>query len=326
MSGKVSDSASAASDNNRSFRRKSIDNGVAMPLHFEDYKKISKQLSSLKAFVGRVAESYIDIVKSYSGNVEEGVRKFCDEVLPEGEVLARELLIDLAPKIKPSLKLARVGLAARMLLSLALTYVDLITDFLVLKEYGEGGEGMRKYFHISIAILAVSTLWNVFAALIANKKKGTKAVGKGVFIALIQLNPLVHGLNVWRGVENSEDDVVDPFFMFLAVRMCELLFEVMPETVLQLFVIYHTKDISWTSTISILSSVVSAAFILTDNSMMFERSFMVSGREEKAIPDFTHPLTPHTCVLLHTEYSETWTLHSPQFWVHPFLWTLRCCT
>jgi hypothetical protein len=294
-----------------------------MPLHFEDYKKISKQLSSLKAFVGWVAESYIDIVKSYSGNVEEGVRKFCDEVLPEGEVLARELLIDLAPKIKPSLKLARVGLAARMLLSITLTYVDLITDFLVLKEYGEGGEAMRKYFHISLTILAVSTLWNVFVAWIANKKKGTKAVGKGL-IALIQLNPLVHGLNVWRGVDQSEDDEVDPFLIFLMVRVGELIFEVMPETVLQLFVIYHTKDISWTSTISILSSVVSAAFIMTDNSMMFERRLMVSARGEKAIPDFTHPLHPHTCVLLHTESSEMWTLHSPHLWVHPFTWTLRC--
>jgi hypothetical protein len=102
----------------------------------------------------------------------------------------------------------------------------------------------------------------------------------------------VHGLNVWRGVENSEDDEVDPFLMFLLVRMGELIFEVMPETVLQLFAIYHTKDISWTSAISILSSVVCAAFIMTDNSMMLERNLMVSVRGEKAIPDFTHPLTP----------------------------------
>jgi hypothetical protein len=277
----------------------------------------------VKAFVGQATESYIDIVKGCSGSLEVAVREFCDEVLPEGEVLAGELLIDLAPKIKPSLKLARVGLAARMLLSITLTYVDLITDFLVLKEYGEGGEGMRKFFHISIAILAVSTLWNVLGAWTATKKKGTKAVGKGVLIALIQLNPLVHGLNVWRGVENSEDDVVDPFIMFIMVRMGELIFEVMPETVLQLFVIYHTKDISWTSAISILSSLLSAAFIMTDNSMMFERGKMVSVRGEKAIPDFTHPL--HSInALLHTECSEARTLHSPRLWVHPFTWTLRC--
>jgi hypothetical protein len=297
---KVSDEASAASDNLRSFRRKSIDNGIAMTLNREDYKKISlKQLSKLaasaassemKALVRRVIESYIELLKSYSGNVEVGVGEFCDEVIPEGEVLARELLIDLAPKIKPSLKLARIGLGVRMLLSMLLTYMDLITDFLVLKEYGEGGEVMRKFFHISLTILAVSTLVNVLAAWIANKKKGAKAIGKGVLIALIQLNPLVHSLNVWRGVGNSEEDVVDPFLMFLMVRVSELLFEVMPETVLQLFVIYHTKDISWTSTISILSSVASAAFIMTDNSMMFERGKMVSVRGEKAIPDFTHPL------------------------------------
>ena len=137
-----------------------------------------------------------------------------------------------------------------MLLSLVLTYTDLITDFLVLKEYGEGGEKTRGYFNISIAILAVSTLLNVLVAWIANKKKGAKAIGKGVVLAVMQLNPLVHGLNVWMGVEQSEDDVIPPFVMFLMVRVGELIFEVMPETVLQLFVIYHTKKISWVSTFS----------------------------------------------------------------------------
>ena len=308
-SAKVSDSAGAAVERRASFRRKSIDDGLTFPINREDYKHISmRQLpsvqpaasaaSNVKTNVGTVAEAFVNIVKGCSGSLEVAVREFCDEVLPEGEVLARELLIGLAPKIKPSLKLARIGLGVRMLLSMVLTYMDLITDFLVLKEYGEGGEGMRKYLHISIAILAVSTLVNVFAAWIANKKKGTKAIGKGVVVALMQLNPLVHGLNVWRGVEQSEDDAMPPIFMFLMVRMGELIFEVMPETVLQLFVIYHTKDISWTSTISILSSVVSAAFIMTDNSMMYERHVMVSVRGEKVIPDFTHPLHPHTCVLL----------------------------
>ena len=206
-----------------------------------------------------------------------------------------------------------------MLLSIVLTYMDLITDFLVLKEYGEGGEGKRKYFHISIAILAVSTLVNMLAAWIANKNKGAKAIGKGVVLAVMQLNPLVHGLNVWRGVENSEDDTVPPFLMFLAVRVGELIFEVMPETVLQLFVIYHTKEISWLSVFSILSSVASAAFIMTDCSMMFERGQMVSERRGD-IPD-----VQNLHRLLHTEQTEARTLLPPHVWLYPKYWVSYCC-
>ncbi|GMI17803.1 hypothetical protein TrLO_g6321 [Triparma laevis f. longispina] len=58
------------------------------------------------------------------------------------------------------------------------------------------------------------------------------------------------------------------------VRIGELIFEVLPESVLQLFVVYHTKKVSNTVIFSILSSVASAAFIMTDNSMIYERSMM----------------------------------------------------
>jgi|AACY02.8.fsa_nt_gi hypothetical protein len=261
-SARVSDSTSAADERRVSFRRKSIDDGLTVPANSEDYKHISmKQLSSVqlaasaasdvKADVGAVIEAFINLVKGCSGSLDVAVREFCDEVLPEGEVLSRELLLGLAPKIKPSLKLARIGLGVRMLLSIVLTYNDLITDFLVLKEYSEGGEGTRKYFHISIAILAVSTLSNMILAWGANKNKGTKAIGRGVVLAVMQLNPLVHGMNMWRGVGNSEDDAVDPGTVFVMVRVIEIIFEVIPETVLQLFVIYHRKEISWMSVYSI---------------------------------------------------------------------------
>ena len=173
-SAKVSDSAGAAAERHASFRRRSIDDGLTVPANYEDYNHISlKQLSSVmaklpkstrtevKAGVALVVEAFINLVKACSGNLEAEVGDFCYEVLPEDNELAKELLIGLAPKIQPSMKLARIGLGVRVLLSGVLTYMDLITDFLVLKEYGEGGEKTRGYFHISIVILAVSTLVNV---------------------------------------------------------------------------------------------------------------------------------------------------------------------
>ena len=168
--------------------------------------------------------------------------------------------------------------------SIVLTYMDEITDFVVLKDYGEGGEATRKYFHVSWGILAVSTLVNMLMAWLGNKKKGKIAICRAVILALLQLNPLVHGLSLWRGVEQNELDTIHPNTMFTAVRIIELLFEVMPETVLQLFVIYHTKDVSGVVQFSILSSIASAAFIMTDNSMMKERGMMVSERRGD-VPD-----------------------------------------
>ena len=271
-----------------------------------------EEADDAKANITEVNKSYIDVVKGCSDNLETAVGKFCDEVFPREEALTKLVLIDLADRIKPGVKLARIGLAVRVLLSIVLTYTDEVTDAIVLKKYGEGGEETRKYFHISIAILATPTLINILMAWIANKKKGSMAIGKGVIFAVMQLNPIVHGLNFWSGVEVNEDDTVHPFMLFICVRMSELIFEVMPETILQLYVINHTEDISRLAIFSILSSVVSAAYIMTDNSMMYERNNMVRKKEEtRRRTQTSSPLC------FHTEPSEARTLHRHLCWFYP---------
>ena len=269
---KVSDEQSATKMAIADFKRKSIDMGVA--LNMDDLILLAKKVQDFEV----LANTFIDVVKGCQGNLDNAVKEFCDGALGEEDEVAREILMALAPNIKPSLKMARIGLGSRILLSLVLTYTDVITDFFVLKEYGEGGAKTRKYFQTSVGILSVSTLINIFIAWLSNRNKTTAVKLRAMFLALIQLNPLVHGLNVWRGVEQSEDDTIDPFLIFIMVRIGELIFEVLPESVLQLFAVYHTKKVSYTVIFSILSSVASAAFIMTDSSMMFERGYMVSER------------------------------------------------
>mmetsp|Transcript_414 Transcript_414/g.588 ORF Transcript_414/g.588 Transcript_414/m.588 type:complete len:687 (-) Transcript_414:43-2103(-) len=282
MSAKIADISCAKEKADKEFRRSSIDAGQTENALFniEDLRKISLKdftkaaLATSNHDYSAVADAFIDTVKSCIGNLENTVHDFLDEMLPEENIVAREILLALAPKIKPALKLSRIGLATRMMLSVCLTYLDVTTDFLVLKEYGVGGEITRKFFYISVGVLLWATLINVILASIANKKRSKRAKVWAMFVALMQLNPLVHGLNTWRGVEQREEDVLSPFLVFLIVRFCELIFEVMPETVLQLYVSYHTKTLSNTVTFSILSSVASAAFIMTDNSIMSERNVM----------------------------------------------------
>jgi hypothetical protein len=226
------------------------------------------------------------------------------------------------------MKLARIGLAVRMLVSISLTYADLITDFLVLKEYGEGGDETSKYFRISIVILAVSTFINVLIAWITSANKGVKAAIKNVTIALFQLNPLVHGLSVWRGLDQSEEDVVQPIVAFTLVRVCELLFEVLPEAVLQIFVVYRSDDISWVMACSILSSVASAAFIMSDANMMAEvrrgcwrtrACCSLPGRHDRfPLTLRTHRHANHEPPEASHEPAEARALLAPPLWVYPF--------
>jgi len=280
MSAKVADEQSTTDESITDFKRKSIDMGVAV--NVDAFMLLAKKIQDFDMF----AKTFIDVVKGCKGNLDNAVQDFCDSALGEGDEVAREILMALAPKIKPLLKMARIGLGSRILLSLVLTYTDIVTDILVLKEYGVGGKETRKAFHSSCGILGLCTLVNILVAWIANKNKTTALRVRAMIFALIQLNPLVHGINAWRGVETSEDDTMSSFFIFVMVRIGELIFEVLPESVLQLFVVYHTKKVSYTVIFSILSSVASAAFIMTDNSLMYERGEM---SHQKRGP-YSHPI------------------------------------
>ncbi|GMH59885.1 hypothetical protein TrRE_jg7563 [Triparma retinervis] len=88
------------------------------------------------------------------------------------------------------------------------------------------------------------------------------------------------------GNETSEDDAVQPIIMFIVVRSFELLLEVMPETVLQLYANLHAEDISSLATVSIFSSIASAAFIMMDSSILFERHVM----NQQIRGPYSHPI------------------------------------
>ena len=206
-------------------------------------------------------------------------------------------------------------------MSIVLTYADVITDLLVLREYGVSAEGnldphrtlvehpgrehpgeehpggehrggehpggkkgypesseMSKYFHSSIVILAVATLVNITVSYAASMDKKPVDKLKNVSLALLQLAPLVSGINVWRGEPHSEADTMSPFLSFICFRLTEIIFEVLPQTMLQLYVVYRTRNVSSIAVFSLVCSIMSAAFMMTDNSMMYERNEMSSQK------------------------------------------------
>ena len=107
-SSKVSDETAKNESHHSSVRRTFIDNGTPFPAYHRDYRRISLRQGSrggsfvtTKASIGIVNEMFIEIVKSSSKNLQLAIGEFCDEVLPDDNQLAREILMDLAPKIKP---------------------------------------------------------------------------------------------------------------------------------------------------------------------------------------------------------------------------------
>ena len=289
MPAKVAATTTAIEKSVREFRKQSVNLGV--PVNLDVLRQTSLKGTTSKLGVAdfeAFVDAYLDVVQVCHGeNLDTSVEQFCDENLPtEGSDITQEILMVMAGKIKPAMKLSRVGLGSRIMLSLVLTYMDLITDLFVTKEYSEGGSSTRKFFHISIGIIITQTLCNIIISLIANSNKSLPSKSLGVLIALIQLNPLAHGLKVWRGVATSVDDVLQPFHVFIMVRVVELIFEVMPGMALQLYGIYHATHISNTVVFSVLSSVASASFIMTDNGIMYERGEM---SKQKRGP-YSHPL------------------------------------
>lgn len=132
---------------------------------------------------------------------------------------------------------------------------------------GQEDEDMMKYCKISLAILIVPTVINVVIALLETARESLMKELLAVACAVLQLNPIVHGVAMWRGEEQGEDDVMPYVVLFMGNRMIELLFEVLPEVTLQLYVMFKTGEISKLAVFSIASSLLRAAFTMADCSV-----------------------------------------------------------
>ncbi|GMI05781.1 hypothetical protein TrRE_jg10106 [Triparma retinervis] len=141
---KIADSSTSVSEARAAFRRQSLDEGIPLLNSSEEHQQISlKPLSRVwRTNLDDIASGFVNLVKSSEGNLDNDVEEFCEDVLPDDETgaLARELLVSLAPEIQPSLKLARLGLGVRILMSIVLTIMSaafMMTDNSMMYERNE---------------------------------------------------------------------------------------------------------------------------------------------------------------------------------------------
>jgi hypothetical protein len=233
---------------------------------------------------------FIDFCKSATGNIPASAQTWCDENLPDDEILAKRLLVSLATKTTNTFKMSRFGLLFKVLFATSLTYFDELTDVRVTANFYNQGTSPSSttvtttttsssssmlYFKLCLAFLIIPTLFNLVASIINTREERTVVKIKYAFYSIFQLNPIVHGYHSWRGTSTTTAaSSINPFLMYMITRLNEVILEAMPEAGMQLYFIFHTNDVATIAYVSICCSLLSAAFTMADCSIMDEMSSM----------------------------------------------------
>ena len=273
---RVADAATEERRSVKEFRRASFRDGTNLTpanIHVSVKTLTVVQVQALtEAEVEALMVSFREMLKNIEGSWEKKVDDWLGENIPAREVLLRRSLKSLAKELRADMKQARIGLLFNIGRSIVIQFLDEASDTLVLVDEYNGGDPSR-FFWASLAILCVPLAANIWAAIMWNKKKGKTAQATGVLAAVLHLTPLLHGMKVWKGEGFQADDVVDPYFAFILGRVSELIFESLPELILQLYMVFRGRT-SPTIVASLSMSVASASFMMMDASVGFERKDM----------------------------------------------------
>ena len=133
-----------------------------------------------KAMLVELVESYIGAIKLSSGDVRREMELWFDTNFPSWEVSSgegseddarkaamknvRTILVELAVKLRPMVKMFRIGLGVRLFVIAASSYVDMATDIFVtiafLRTTGQKGWGMASLTCVSAGVgLQAFTAW-----------------------------------------------------------------------------------------------------------------------------------------------------------------------
>ena len=153
---------------------------------------------------------------------------------------------------------AKVGLAVRCLTSVALTYIDWISDVLIAKHFLEQSEMLP--FAVTLAFPAIVLLTHAFVAF-ANRE-GIPMI----IISLLGGKPIVDTWRVVSGEKIDFEKFAFPPIMIMAMGRCaEMVFESIPAAFIQLFFIVKSfqqgNPVAFIQYLGVMSSLFSTGFI-----------------------------------------------------------------
>ena len=238
--------------------------------------------------MAKLAVSYIEAIEISSMHTREDMTRWFDANFPSLESTDRDfkaavrnfrvLLTELAVLMRPMIKMFRVALGLRLSVIAISSYADMVTDVLVTIDFFKKGQTSMGAASVSCVCTALLFQFLCIIMQYHGQKQNKKSFYMGI-ITLVGLGPLLQAWEVFRGIEQGEGMMCDPSRMLATTKAIEILFESLPESILQataLLSTEHTK-LSTINYIGIGSSLFSAGFILTDANLGICKSLMMNS-------------------------------------------------
>jgi hypothetical protein len=113
------------------------------------------------------------------------------------------------------MKMARIGVTIKLLISLFLTYFDLVTDGLVTRTFF--ALGYDGWAIASIAFVGTSIFLQTWITRQQYKKRPLRERASRILVAAFGLGPIVEGYQVWTGSTSDDKDLWMPTEEMLSV-------------------------------------------------------------------------------------------------------------
>ncbi|GMH82627.1 hypothetical protein TL16_g09322 [Triparma laevis f. inornata] len=139
-------------------------------------------------------------------------------------------------------KTAAWGVMARVIVGAVLSVADLLTDFVVLQQFWNGGEDLKGYRNAQLASLATSIGFQVVCVTVQNRKKCLWRILKELVIVLTGLKAPVDAYRVASGAEKEKDTEIDPTTMVTYSKCIEMFAESIPGILIQASAILITMN------------------------------------------------------------------------------------
>ena len=228
-----------------------------------------------------LASSYLDAIRLSDG-VREAVTVWFESKFPQRIILAGggdngdvmrgvlenvvHLLVAVGELIRPALKMARIGIAAKLVVSITLTYADISSDVMVTKSYYE--RGMMLWFRISAALILAALFVQVVIIFFQYRPGGVKRWAPRVLAAMLGLSHLLESASVWTGNEGESEHTLVPGLLAVGMlKASEVAIESIGQGVCQTIAVLQLSDaeeISPVFLVSICLSFVSIGFAMTE--------------------------------------------------------------
>ncbi|GMH71940.1 hypothetical protein TL16_g05789 [Triparma laevis f. inornata] len=158
-------------------------------------------------------------------------------------------------------KMTKIGIAAKLSMTLTLGYTDVLTDFLVAKSYYDVKEFNTAYATAGLAVFAIA---GQALCTFLKYRKNRERFGC-TLAALLGLSPLVEGWSVWTGKDDPDLLLTNPQ-MYAGMKALEIAFESIPKSIVQVngLLKQDLGDIQAIQIIGVISSIVAGALIMTD--------------------------------------------------------------